>query len=55
MGLDEYSNMTAGKEYGMTGDDYHLPDWETESKIMKLYKIKSAIKGGLDLGLKEIK
>lgn len=56
MGLDECSNMTAEKEYGMTQDVYRLPDWERESKIMKLYKIKSAKKkGGLDLGFKEIK
>lgn len=50
MGLDEYSNMTAEKEYGMTQDVYHLPDWERESKIMKLYKIKSAKKGGVGFG-----
>ena len=56
MELDEVSNMTAKKEYRMTGDNYHLPDWETESKIMKLYNIKiSQKKGGLDSGLKEIK
>lgn len=47
MGLNGYSNMTAEEEYGTIDYDCHFLDWETKSKIMKLYKINSAKKNWL--------